>query len=79
MIPWKHLSLTNGARDINPTSERGLRALAEYRDEWSIKGVWLVSLDFICALTDEEDPADFGPTPDQIDWTGFAEMFATLA
>lgn len=69
MIHWTDLDLTDGYENIKPESARGRRALQEYRENESIKGIWLCTL---ADLDTTEDPSDFGPAVNEIDWTGFS-------
>jgi hypothetical protein len=70
---WSLVDLTDGYNDIDPESPRGIAALSEYREHHAIQDVWLCSLKRLQEATDDEDPADFGPSVDWIDWSGFVD------
>jgi hypothetical protein len=74
MRHWTKLNLTDSYIDIDPRSPRGVEVLQEYRDTDQIHGIWLCDLERLKRYAEaKEDPSDYGPSPEEIDWSGFPE------
>ncbi len=74
MTPWADLILidAHSTRELPAGEPEARAALAEYRRRGCIAGWYL-------ARTEEQeeaylDPSEWGPSVEQIDWTGFAEV-----
>lgn len=74
MMHWREVPMTllDGTTTLTATDPRRVRLLAAYRKDGCC-GAWLADPDDLEGLSDDE-AAEAGPSPDQIDWTGFPEQ-----